>query len=87
MDTRHADLLDRLEQLYDKAPRDAARAEEHGGCVLFVREGPGWPFYARPRPDAPPPRSPHPPLPRLPRGIAAPTAALIKRFWPLLAIN
>ncbi|WP_433529130.1 GNAT family N-acetyltransferase [Micromonospora sp. CA-263727] len=52
MDTHHADLLDRLERFYDAVPRDAARAEDHGGCVLFVREGPGWPFYARPRLDA-----------------------------------
>ncbi|MFI7077314.1 GNAT family N-acetyltransferase [Micromonospora sp. NPDC049903] len=49
MDRPYADLLDRLERFYDAVPRDAARAEEHGGCVLFVREGPGWPFYARPR--------------------------------------
>ncbi|MDG4796616.1 GNAT family N-acetyltransferase [Micromonospora sp. WMMD1082] len=49
MDTRHAGLLDRLDRFYDAVPRDAARAEDHGACVLFVREGPGWPFYARPR--------------------------------------
>ncbi|WP_229400370.1 GNAT family N-acetyltransferase [Micromonospora okii] len=29
-----------------------ARVEEHGPLVLFVREGAGWPFYARPRLDA-----------------------------------
>ncbi|MFD6754331.1 MULTISPECIES: GNAT family N-acetyltransferase [Micromonospora] len=49
MDADHADLLGRLEQFYDAVPRDAARAEDHGSCVLFVREGSGWPFYARPR--------------------------------------
>ncbi|RIV38339.1 GNAT family N-acetyltransferase [Micromonospora radicis] len=49
MDTRHANLLARLEHFYDAVPRDAARVEDHGGCVLFVREGAGWPFYARPR--------------------------------------
>ncbi|MEV6692939.1 GNAT family N-acetyltransferase [Micromonospora sp. NPDC051196] len=49
MDADHADLLDRLEQFYDAVPRDAARVEDHGSCVLFVREGAGWPFYARPR--------------------------------------
>lgn len=49
MDIRRADLLDRLERFYDAVPRDVARAENHGACVLFVREGPGWPFYARPR--------------------------------------
>ncbi|TCB97988.1 GNAT family N-acetyltransferase [Micromonospora zingiberis] len=52
MDAHHADLLDRLERFYDAVPRDAARAEEHGSCVLFVRKGNGWPFYARPRRDA-----------------------------------
>ncbi|MEH0972960.1 GNAT family N-acetyltransferase [Micromonospora sp. CPCC 205546] len=48
----HQDLFGRLERFYDAVPRDGARAEEHGGLVLFVREGPGWPFYARPRLDA-----------------------------------
>jgi ribosomal protein S18 acetylase RimI-like enzyme len=42
----------RLERFYDAVPRPDARAEEFGGLVLFVREGPGWPFYARPRPGA-----------------------------------
>lgn len=45
----HAGLLDRLERFYDGLPREAARAEDHGGLVLFIRNGPGWPFYARPR--------------------------------------
>ncbi|MET7441723.1 hypothetical protein ABZS63_31450, partial [Streptomyces sp. NPDC005568] len=46
--------LDRLEHYYDSVPRAAARAEEFGPLTLFVREGPGWPYYARPalgRPD------------------------------------
>jgi ribosomal protein S18 acetylase RimI-like enzyme len=30
-------------------PRRAARAEELGPFVLFVRTGQGWPYYARPR--------------------------------------
>ena len=30
-------------------PRDVAVPEDIGGFVLFVRQGPGWPFYARPR--------------------------------------
>ncbi|MEV4714200.1 GNAT family N-acetyltransferase [Micromonospora sp. NPDC049374] len=51
MDAERTDLLDRLERFYDAVPRDAARVEDHGGLVLFVREGPGWPFYARPRRD------------------------------------
>ncbi|MEV0878483.1 GNAT family N-acetyltransferase [Micromonospora echinofusca] len=52
MDFLRQDLFGRLEHFYDAVPRDGARAEEHGGLVLFVREGPGWPFYARPRLDA-----------------------------------
>lgn len=31
--------------------------EEYGGLVLFVRNGAGWPFYARPRPGASEPPS------------------------------
>jgi ribosomal protein S18 acetylase RimI-like enzyme len=46
------DLFGRLEHFYDAVPRDAARTEEYGPLVLFVREGAGWPFYARPRLDA-----------------------------------
>ncbi|MFE2050980.1 GNAT family N-acetyltransferase [Streptomyces sp. NPDC059459] len=41
-------LLDRLEEYYDAVPRHSARAEGHGPLTLFVREGQGWPFYARP---------------------------------------
>ncbi|GIJ21456.1 GNAT family N-acetyltransferase [Micromonospora lutea] len=56
MDSERTDLLDRLERFYDAVPRDAARVEDHGALVLFVREGTGWPFYARPRRgDARPP--------------------------------
>ncbi|GAB2573951.1 hypothetical protein GCM10027168_03720 [Streptomyces capparidis] len=47
-----SDLLERLERYYDAVPRAAARAEDIGPLVLFVREGAGWPYYARPRPDA-----------------------------------
>ena len=43
------DLFVRLERFYDALPRPYARAEEIGGLVLFVREGEGWPYYARPR--------------------------------------
>ncbi|MEH0934894.1 GNAT family N-acetyltransferase [Micromonospora sp. CPCC 205543] len=53
----HGDLLARLERFYDAVPRDVARAEEHGALVLFVRDGAGWPFYARPRLDATEPPS------------------------------
>jgi GNAT superfamily N-acetyltransferase len=43
------DLLERLEIYYDAAPRRGARVEEVGPFTLFVREGPGWPWYGRPR--------------------------------------
>ncbi|MFY1595152.1 GNAT family N-acetyltransferase [Micromonospora sp. WMMD737] len=52
MDSLDRDLFGRLEHFYDAVPRDAARTEEYGPLVLFVREGAGWPFYARPRLDA-----------------------------------
>ncbi len=41
-------LLDRLDRYYDAVPRHGARAEDFGPLTLFVREGQGWPFYARP---------------------------------------
>ncbi|WP_406068375.1 GNAT family N-acetyltransferase [Streptomyces sp. NBC_01020] len=41
-------LLDRLERYYDAVPRHGARVEDFGPLTLFVREGQGWPFYARP---------------------------------------
>ncbi|MFI1867810.1 GNAT family N-acetyltransferase [Streptomyces jumonjinensis] len=43
-------MLDRLEGYYDAVPRSSARAEDFGPLTLFHREGPGWPFYARPTP-------------------------------------
>lgn len=46
---RDTDVFGRLERFYDAVPRDAAVAEEIGGFVLFVRQGEGWPYYARPR--------------------------------------
>ncbi|MGC4889538.1 GNAT family N-acetyltransferase [Micromonospora sp. DT227] len=52
MDLVRTDVLDRLERFYDAVPRDAARVEEFDTLVLFVRDGAGWPFYARPRPGA-----------------------------------
>lgn len=57
MDVLRAELFDRLERFYDAVPRDGARTEEYGGLVLFVRDGAGWPFYARPRLDATAPPS------------------------------
>ncbi|MFI1813943.1 GNAT family N-acetyltransferase [Streptomyces sp. NPDC020422] len=41
-------MLNRLEAYDDAVPRSAARAEEFGPLTLFVREGEGWPYYARP---------------------------------------
>ncbi|GIF21259.1 ribosomal protein S18 acetylase RimI-like enzyme [Actinoplanes tereljensis] len=43
------DVFVRLERFYDALPRPYARVEDIGGLVLFVREGDGWPYYARPR--------------------------------------
>lgn len=37
-----------LETYYDAVPRSGARAEDFGPLTLFVREGAGWPYYARP---------------------------------------
>ncbi|MEV0899386.1 GNAT family N-acetyltransferase [Actinoplanes sp. NPDC049802] len=42
-------LFDRLERFYDALPRPWARAEDFGSMVLFVRDGEGWPYYARPK--------------------------------------
>jgi GNAT superfamily N-acetyltransferase len=42
-------LLARLEAYYDAVPRTAARTETVGPLTLFVADGSGWPFYARPR--------------------------------------
>lgn len=49
MTTVRRELFERLEHFYDGVPRDVARVEEFGGLVLFIRDGAGWPFYARPR--------------------------------------
>jgi ribosomal protein S18 acetylase RimI-like enzyme len=40
--------LEIIEDYYDAVPRFGARAEDFGPLTLFVREGDGWPFYARP---------------------------------------
>ncbi|MFI6443488.1 GNAT family N-acetyltransferase [Kitasatospora sp. NPDC050543] len=40
--------LEQLERYYDAVPRPGARAEDFGPLTLFVREGQGWPYYARP---------------------------------------
>jgi ribosomal protein S18 acetylase RimI-like enzyme len=41
-------LLDLLEWYYDAVPRSSARVEDFGPLTLFVRQGEGGPFYARP---------------------------------------
>ncbi|MFF0560952.1 GNAT family N-acetyltransferase [Streptomyces sp. NPDC004266] len=41
-------MLNRIEAYYDAVPRSAARTEDFGPLTLFVREGEGWPYYARP---------------------------------------
>jgi ribosomal protein S18 acetylase RimI-like enzyme len=43
-----ADLLGRVEEHFDAAPRAAADVEEHGALTLFVSRIP-WRFYGRPR--------------------------------------
>jgi len=42
--------LERVDAYCDAVPRAAARVEEMGALRLFVKEGPGWPYYARPLP-------------------------------------
>ena len=41
-------MLERIEQYYDQVPRAAARIELIGPFILFVKQGGGWPYYARP---------------------------------------
>jgi len=41
-------VLDRIERYYDAVPRAAARAEVIGPFTLFVKQGGGFPYYARP---------------------------------------
>lgn len=44
------EALARLERCYDAIPRaSGARVEHLGPFALFVPDGTGWPFYARPR--------------------------------------
>jgi ribosomal protein S18 acetylase RimI-like enzyme len=44
------DLLRRIDGYLDAVPRSIARTEEIGPFTLFVNEGRGWRYYARPRP-------------------------------------
>jgi ribosomal protein S18 acetylase RimI-like enzyme len=48
------DVLRRIDEFCDAVPRQWATAEEDGPLRLFVRNGKGWPFYARPVPGGAP---------------------------------
>lgn len=41
-------VLNSLEHYYDSVPRSSARVEDFGPLTLFVRDGDGFPSYARP---------------------------------------
>ncbi|HEY3061266.1 MAG TPA: GNAT family N-acetyltransferase [Chloroflexota bacterium] len=43
-----AQLLDIIERYYDGVPRAQSREEMIGPFSLFVKQGGGWPYYARP---------------------------------------
>jgi ribosomal protein S18 acetylase RimI-like enzyme len=45
-------MLRHIDAYLDAAPRTAARAEEIASFTLFVNEGHGWRYYARPTPGA-----------------------------------
>jgi hypothetical protein len=59
-----AAAIDLIDAFCDAVPRRLGRAESHGPLVLFVTEGQGWSYYARPR--------------RLPRGPV--TAERLRRL-------
>ena len=42
-------VIARIDRFCDTVPKERARAEQYGPLVLFVPEGPGWPYYARPK--------------------------------------
>lgn len=47
-------VLGRIDLFCDAVPRTWASASDHGPLRLFTRDGPGWPFYARPVPGCGP---------------------------------
>jgi ribosomal protein S18 acetylase RimI-like enzyme len=49
-------VLDRIDRFCDAVPRQWARPVDDGPLRLFTRDGPGWPFYARPVPGGEPVR-------------------------------
>ena len=46
------DVLQRINTYLDAAPKTGARAEAIGPFTLFLNEGHGWRYYARPTPGA-----------------------------------
>ncbi|MBA3765283.1 MAG: GNAT family N-acetyltransferase [Actinobacteria bacterium] len=46
------DVLQRINAYLDAAPKTGARAEAIGPFTLFLNEGHGWRYYARPTPGA-----------------------------------
>jgi GNAT superfamily N-acetyltransferase len=47
-------VLQRIDRFCDAVPRRWARVVDDGPLRVFLREGPGWPFYARPIPGCGP---------------------------------
>jgi predicted N-acetyltransferase YhbS len=50
-------VLGRIDRFCDEVPRQWARPLDDGPLRLFARDGPGWPFYARPVPGGGPVRA------------------------------
>ena len=50
MDPDRRSLLERLDRYFDAVPRSATRTEEIGPFTVFINQGEGWRYYARPRP-------------------------------------
>jgi GNAT superfamily N-acetyltransferase len=48
------ELLHHLDGYLDAVPRSVARTEAIGALTLFVNDGPGWRYYARPTPGGGP---------------------------------
>lgn len=44
------DVLARIDRYFDAVPRSVTRTEEIGPFTLFINQGDGWRYYARPRP-------------------------------------
>ncbi len=48
------DVLELIDDFCDAVPRTRATATDDGPLRVFVRDGPGWPYYARPIPGGGP---------------------------------